>query len=181
MNRRQALAATAALLGTAVVGGQAFLSGCTNKAPAVNKFDDNVILLLDEFGETILPTTASSPGAKAAKVGQFMSAIVTDCYSEKEQKLFFEGVNTVARESKNRFGQEFTTLTPTQKTELLTAFDTEARNSKNAEEHFFTMLHQLTLWGYFTSEPGVTKALRYLPVPGRYEGCIDYNGEPPWA
>jgi hypothetical protein len=181
MNRRQALAATAALLGTAVIGGQTFLSGCTNKSPAITQFDDNVILLLNEIGEIILPATANSPGAKAAGVAQFMSAIVTDCYTEKEQKLFFEGVNTISRESKNRFGQEFTALTPAEKTELLTAVDTEARNSKNAEDHFFTMLHQLTLWGYFTSEPGVTKALRYLPVPGRYEGCIDYNGEPAWS
>lgn len=181
MNRRQALAATAALLGTAVIGGQMFLSGCTNKAPAIDKFDDNIILLLDEIGETIVPTTANSPGAKAAAVGQFMSAIVTDCYSEKEQKLFFEGVNTISKESKNRFGQEFTALTSGQKTELLTAFDAEARKANTAEDHFFTMIHQLTLWGYFTSEPGATKALRFLPVPGGYKGCIDYNGEPAWS
>jgi len=48
--------------------------------------------------------------------------------------------------------------------------------------HYFTMMKQLTLLGYFTSKPGATEALRYVPVPGRYEGCIPYTkGEKAWA
>ena len=41
--------------------------------------------------------------------------------------------------------------------------------------HYFALMKQLTLLGYFTSKEGMTKALRYNPVPGRYEGCIDYK------
>ncbi len=37
------------------------------------------------------------------------------------------------------------------------------------------MMKELTLWGYFTSEPGANKALRYIAVPGKYQGCIDYK------
>ena len=48
--------------------------------------------------------------------------------------------------------------------------------------HYFRMMKELTLWGYFTSEPGATKALRYVAVPGRYEGCIPYKkGDKAWA
>jgi hypothetical protein len=48
--------------------------------------------------------------------------------------------------------------------------------------HYFTMMKQLTLWGFFTSEPGATKALRYVAVPGKYEGCIPYKkGDKAWA
>jgi len=48
--------------------------------------------------------------------------------------------------------------------------------------HYFSQVKQLTLWGYFTSEPGATKALRYVAVPGKYEGCIPYNkGDKAWA
>ncbi|PGH39630.1 MAG: twin-arginine translocation pathway signal protein, partial [Candidatus Nephrothrix sp. EaCA] len=51
-----------------------------------------------------------------------------------------------------------------------------AKNKKHEEPaHYFTMMKQLTLLGYFTSEIGMTKALRYLPVPGRYDGCVDYK------
>ena len=41
--------------------------------------------------------------------------------------------------------------------------------------HYFTMMKQLTLWGYFTSKEGIMQALRYVPVPGKYQGCIDYK------
>ncbi|MGH2553929.1 MAG: gluconate 2-dehydrogenase subunit 3 family protein [Chitinophagaceae bacterium] len=48
--------------------------------------------------------------------------------------------------------------------------------------HYFTMMKHLTLWGYFTSETGCREALRYNPVPGRYEGCVPYNkGDRAWA
>lgn len=43
------------------------------------------------------------------------------------------------------------------------------------------MMKELTIWGYFTSEPGTTKALRYNPIPGRFDGCIPYTGENAWA
>lgn len=60
----------------------------------------------------------------------------------------------------------------------------ESKDSKAVEDlpHYFAMMKQLTLWGYFTSEPGATKALRYVPVPGRFEGCIPYKkGDKAWA
>ncbi len=48
--------------------------------------------------------------------------------------------------------------------------------------HYFSLIKQLTLWGYFTSEVGSTKALNYLPLPGKYEGCIPYQkGDKLWA
>ncbi|MFM8449969.1 MAG: gluconate 2-dehydrogenase subunit 3 family protein, partial [Haliscomenobacter sp.] len=47
--------------------------------------------------------------------------------------------------------------------------------------HFFRDLKSLTRWGYFTSEAGVTKALRYNPIPGSYKGCVPYEpGEIAW-
>ena len=41
--------------------------------------------------------------------------------------------------------------------------------------HYFTMMKQLTLWGYFTSKEGIMQGRRYIPVPGKYEGCVDYK------
>ena len=51
----------------------------------------NDILLLDEIGETILPRTSTSPGAKAAKIGEYMFAMVNDCFSPDEQHTFLVG------------------------------------------------------------------------------------------
>lgn len=57
----------------------------------------------------------------------------------------------------------------------------EQAEREEALPHYFTMMKQLTLFGFFTSEVGATEVLRYEAVPGRYDGCAPYNGEPAWA
>jgi hypothetical protein len=48
--------------------------------------------------------------------------------------------------------------------------------------HYFRMMKELALLGYFTSEIGCTKALRYVEAPGRFDPCLPYTpGEPAWA
>jgi hypothetical protein len=48
--------------------------------------------------------------------------------------------------------------------------------------HYFRMMKELALLGYFTSEIGCTQALRYVESPGRFDPCIPYTaGEPAWA
>jgi hypothetical protein len=48
--------------------------------------------------------------------------------------------------------------------------------------HYFRMMKELALLGYFTSELGCTQALRYVESPGRFDACIPYTpGEPAWA
>jgi hypothetical protein len=52
----------------------------------------------------------------------------------------------------------------------------------NAPAHFFRMMKELALLGYFTSEIGCTVAQRYVEVPGRYDPCLPYRaGETSWA
>lgn len=189
MNRRDALSRVALLFGGTVIGAEAFLTGCRKSSvdTATLTFDTDVISLLDEVGETILPATASSPGAKEAAIGEFMKVMVTDCYEENDQKIFMQGIGLLNEASDNKYGKDFVELSQEEKHALLVEIDKEAKaysDSKSQDDpnHYFTMVKQLTLWGYFTSEVGATKALRYLPVPGRYEGCIDYKkGDKAWA
>lgn len=48
--------------------------------------------------------------------------------------------------------------------------------------HFFRMMKELALLGYFTSEIGCTQAQRYVEAPGRFDPCTPYTkGEPAWA
>lgn len=188
MNRREALNMVALLMGGTIVGGSLFLEGCSSGAKKADglPFTPDQMAYLDEIGETILPTT-TSPGAKAAKVGEFMHVMVTDCYEEKDQKIFIEGMNKVNDEAEKKFKNEFLKLSADQRTELLSAIDKEAtdyakKKKKEEPAHYFTQMKQLTLLGYFSSEVGATKALRYVAVPGKYEGCIDYKkGDRAWA
>jgi hypothetical protein len=191
MNRRDAIARVGILVGGTVVGANAFLTGCapkrTEEGVAGLNFSADNISFLDEVGETILPDTQSSPGAKAAKIGEFMKAIVSDCYEEKDQLIFMDGISKLNQVADEKFGDSFIGLSAEDRTKLLVELDKEAKEhhknkKKEDPEHYFTMMKQLTLWGYFTSEVGSTKALRYNPVPGRYEGCIDYKkGDKAWS
>jgi hypothetical protein len=48
--------------------------------------------------------------------------------------------------------------------------------------HYFRMMKELALLGYFTSEVGCTKALHYVEAPGRFDPCIPYTpGDASWA
>lgn len=176
----------AVLTGGAVVGGNVFLSGCTNAEKTGASFSKDDIAFLNEVADTILPAT-SSPGAKAANVGEFMTVIVNDCYEEKDQQIFHEGMTKLGEACKKMHGRGFMKTSPKQRTDLLIAIDNERKEyNKNKKDedpnHYFQLMMQLTLWGYFTSEIGAKQALRYNPTPGRYEGCIDYKkGDRMWA
>jgi len=205
MNRRDAIGRVALIMGGAVIGAEFFISGCKSTTTQVSDlFDADHVAFLNEVADTILPTT-SSPGAKAANVGGFMAVMVRDCYTPKDQKTFLEGMSKLNDASNKQFSSKFLDLTPEQRTDLLVALDkeqkdfTEQRNkaveadmakhkgdntykSPELARHYFRMIKELTLLGYFTSEIGATKALRYIAVPGRYDGCIPYKkGDKAWA
>ncbi|MGH7602926.1 MAG: gluconate 2-dehydrogenase subunit 3 family protein, partial [Gemmatimonadaceae bacterium] len=49
-------------------------------------------------------------------------------------------------------------------------------------QHYFRMMKELALLGYFTSEIGCTVAQRYAETPGAYNPCAPYTpGEKSWA
>lgn len=190
MNRKDALSKIALLVGGTVAGAELFLSGCTNgpdQVSAALNFSEKNLLFLDEVGDTILPTTAASPGAKTAKIAQFMKTFVTDCYEKRDQETFMEGIGLLNKVADQKWGKSFVDLEHQQKHDLLVALDKEASEYQDKRKdgepaHYFTLMKQLTLLGYFTSQEGAKQALRYLPVPGGYQGCIDYKkGDKAWA
>lgn len=189
MNRREALSRVALIMGGTIVGANIFLEGCKpadKKAADLAQFTPEEVAYLDEIAETIIPQT-DTPGAKAAKVGAFMTVMVKDCYTEDDQRIFREGMEKINDAADKKFDKSFMNLAPAQRHELLVAIDNEqkeyAKNKKDDQpNHYFRLMKELTLLGYFTSEPGATQALRYIESPGRYDGCVPYTkGEKAWA
>jgi hypothetical protein len=177
MDRKEAVQYISLLLGGTLVGANSFLTGC--KTADKQLFSKEDIAYLDEIAETILPET-KTPGAKAARVGQFMTVIVSDCYDEKEQMIFKDGMNKINDQSTTKFGKSYLNSTPEQRHELLVQVDNEQKqymkNKKDEEPvHYFRMMKELVLLGYFTSKPGCTQAKRYMPLPGKYIGCVPYK------
>lgn len=188
MNRRDAISRVGLILGGTVIGAEFFISGCKsgNSVNTDDLFAKETTAWLNEVGETILPET-KTPGAKAANVGGFMAIMVRDCYTADDQKIFKKGIGQLDEASNKKFKKSFLEADAKQRTELLTDLDKEAKEyskTKKPEDpnHYFTMIKQLTLLGFFTSEVGATKALRYVPVPGKYVGDYPYKkGDKAWA
>ncbi len=186
MKRREALSAITILTGGALLTTSGLLQSCNftdRKRTAITEKDAP---LLDEIGETIIPATAGSPGAKAAKIGAYIVLTVNDCYTDTQKNIFIEGLNLFDDACRQQYKTGFEDLSSAQKKEFLIQLDEVAKannkKAKNHPQHYFDMLRQLTIAGYFSSEIGMTKALRYEAVPGRYNGCITVNkGDKPWA
>ena len=138
------------------------------------------VALLDEIAETILPET-STPGAKAAKTGAFMALMVTDAYTDANQQVFRDGMRQLDDACRAAHGVAFMQATPAQRLTLLEALDREQKTAmeeracrrghacpaarrapRTSRAHYFRMMKELALLGYFTSEIGYTKAMRYV-------------------
>ena len=64
-------------------------------------------------------------------------------------------------------------LPPEAETDTIQWIHGESRRQRgNASLPFFRTMKELTVVGYYTSEPGATVELRHEAVPGRYEGCV---------
>ncbi len=189
MDRRELLKMIVAATGAAMIGLPALGQAQVPAAGAKTRFSDADVGRLDEIAETILPRT-KTPGAKDAGAGAFMATFVTDCYTARQQATFRAGLADIDK----RAGGRFVSLAPPARTELLRALDAEARKhavevteTGTAEEgvpmpHYFTMIKQLAIFGFFTSKVGATEVLRYVAVPGRYDGDLAYvPGTPAWG
>lgn len=205
MDRRELLKMIAAITGGVVIGGEVFLSGCKSEDKTTGILSGKNISLLDEVAETIIPAT-NTPGAKAAKVGEFMNVMVTDCYTKEQQDAFIKGLTSLEEACKKANSKSFAECTPEQRHDLLVSLEKEAKEfNKTVQEkdkprqdelkakdksydfvpsplHYYTMMKQLTLLGFFTSKTGMTETLRHVPVPGKYDGALPYvKGEKAWA
>jgi hypothetical protein len=189
LSRRDAILRVSAMFGGAALVGQAAMLVLPEDAEAATPnllFNSADIAMLDEIAETILPET-DTPGARAAGVGSFIARMVVDTYYDRERRIFRQGLRTINERSRAAHGGEFMALTPEQRVRLLEVLDAEqhaymADRPADEPAHFFRMLKELTLLGYFTSEIGYTRAMRYVETPGRFDPCVPWQpGDKTWA
>ena len=58
----------------------------------------------------------------------------------------------------------------------------ETKKPEDPKIHYYRLMKQLTLVGFLTSETGVKKAMRHVPIPGRFDPCIPCEpGDKVWA
>jgi Gluconate 2-dehydrogenase subunit 3 len=185
MDRREAIKRAALLVGGSILMPD-ILKAWTH--PVIENKTFSISFLqeqtLAEVCETIIPTT-NTPGAKAAGVPDFIKKMLADCYEKPSSDAFMKGLDKLNADATTQFGKSYADIAPEQRIELLKAVEKQAYEDRKAapkEPQFFFLAKELTVIGYFTSEIGCTQALRYEPVPGRYDGALPYKkGDKAWA
>ena len=203
---------TVLLGGVALIDGESVLAAMADAASAdavaqevttaqgVGNFTAADVAFLDEVAETILPET-STPGAKAARTGVFMALMVTDAYTPRNRQIFRDGMQRLEEACQREYGSSFIQSRPEQRLALLQRIDAERQAELDALDklqrsrapvappqpadapvHYFRLMKELALVGYFTSEIGYRQAMRYMETPERYDPCAPHKaGEKIWA
>jgi hypothetical protein len=140
------------------------------------------------ISELIIPQT-DTPGAKAARVNEFIDLILTEWYDEEEKSTFLTGLADVDAQARDLFSKEFVDCGEKQQIEILQALDDEVaaaraepemrrrRRNRPPEKIFFFMIKQLTLVGYYTSQIGFEQELHGEIIPSRHAGCVPLEEE----
>jgi hypothetical protein len=173
MTRREAIRRTALVLGGAIT--PSLLTGVLQaQTPSGNGASLPAYLSVKQFeaagamAERILPGT-DTPGARDVGVPAFIDLMYGKYMTVEEKGLFAAGLAEVDAASTAQHGRSFPLLPPEQQDRLLTTLAVAAQAK---ETTFFHLIKELTLLGYFTSEPIGKNVLLYDPIPGRFDGCI---------
>ncbi|MBC7886026.1 MAG: gluconate 2-dehydrogenase subunit 3 family protein [Saprospiraceae bacterium] len=183
MDRREALKATSLFLGYTLTAGSAaaLLGGCkaeTSTGWQPKTLSSQQSELLAEICESILPKT-DTPGAKDALCHRYIDELLTNFYEGEKQKYFLESLDVFDDKSKSKYSKAFVALNSNEREEILGMLAKEAKDYKDdtgKKPHIFKAIREATVAGYFSSEVGANGGLcSFLPIPGPYQGCIDYT------
>jgi Gluconate 2-dehydrogenase subunit 3 len=155
--------------------------------PVLRTLNPHQNAMVTTISEIIIPQT-DTPGAKAARVNEFIDLILTEWYDEEEKSIFLTGLTGVDTSARDLFGKDFIDCGEKQQAEILRALDDEVAaargevrrgNSRKRppEQNFFFMMKQLTLIGYYTSQIGFEQELHGEIIPARHAGCVPLDGE----
>jgi len=135
--------------------------------------------------EQIIPAT-DTPGAKDARVNEFIDVILTEWATPEERARFIEGLEDIDKQSQKLFGKNFVDASPDQQAAQLRAIDDVALAGRVARAHhgnhveppdqqltgdFWEVFKRITVHGYYTSEIGFSQELKLQIIPGAQHGC----------
>jgi len=185
MNRRKAVKNMTLVLGAASsvpalagLSGEALLAEgesihkhvttkVTSNPSALKVFNSHQNQTVIALGELIIPQT-NTPGAKAAKVNEFIDVFLSSGSPSKRQE-FLEGLEWIDLRSQALFQKPYVQATSEQQTELLTRLSVPNSTETTTGQNFFKLIKSLTVFGYYTSKVGIEEELKF-------EGWVEYKG-----
>jgi hypothetical protein len=112
------------------------------------------------MSDLIIPADEQSPGAKDAGVPAFIDLMVNESPVETKN-LWRNGLAAIDQLCNKEFGDAFGTLKSEQQVAVLKVISRNEYQPRKIEERFFVAIKGLTVDGYYTSELGIHKELRY--------------------
>lgn len=163
----------------------AILGGCSSSGSgsfSPRTLSDVQNQLVTVISELIIPET-DTPGAKAAGVNRFIDHMLTEWNTEEERDQFLNGLDHVDEVSATEFDKTFLELNGADQTRVLELLEQEAQDQPvdvpdaggTGTSHFFPMMKEYTIVGYYTSEIGASRELKTNIIPGHYDGCMPYE------
>jgi gluconate 2-dehydrogenase gamma chain len=184
LTRRQVLERVAYLMGGALSAPAitGLLSGCAPKSDASWQpvfFTKEQAAVVAEVAEIMIPRT-DTPGAKDVGVPGFIDTMLKDVYTEPDRQRYLAGLKEFEDAARAQHGKIFLDLNRSQQTALVQKFHDEAvavelaydPRPQNLQRPFILLTKELTMLGFFCSEPGATQVLQYVAVPGSYQACV---------
>ncbi|MBL7825518.1 MAG: gluconate 2-dehydrogenase subunit 3 family protein [Saprospiraceae bacterium] len=167
MTRREAFQNITLLLGGVTLAPELLANALNTSADDLRRDNPTRSAILDEMAETIIPAT-DTPGAKAAKVGDFVLTALETCLPEKRKIRFWEDFENAETACRRKYGKSYVELDQPQRFEMMSQWQALKPMPGDEMPTFFKALKILVLHGYFTSEIGATQALSYDPIPGEW-------------
>lgn len=169
MKRRTFIVRSGLGLGTLGLGIFTATNCQQQKSPMYNEtVSVKDVEMMNELGEIIIPAT-DTPGAKEARVGEFMAVVIQDCYSDEERHQCKETLNEINQLCVQDFGRDFLVCTKQERESVMAALEEGSGGYKS--------LKNLIVSSYLSSETGMTQFFKYTPIPGTYNGCA---ADRPW-
>jgi len=150
--------------------------------------NETVVAMIDQ----IIPAT-DTPGAKGARVNEFIDVILTEWADAEERKNFLDGLAGVDKQTNDLFGKNFVDASPAQQVTLLRSMDESVatqrtrrmrhgntipeERDKQLRGEFFNVFKGITVHGYYTSEIGFSQELNLQIIPGAQHGCVPLPAE----
>jgi len=146
--------------------------------PAPRLLSGSDFRTLEVLVEAIIPADERSPGAKEARVADYIDLLL----SEGEQQTALQwmgGLAALDQRAESRFGASFARLDAPRIDQIMAEISRNELEPTTPLEQFFVMTKQATIRGYYSSEIGIHRELRYKgnTYLEEFVGCATEDGK----
>lgn len=147
-------------------------------APALRVLSTAQHAALEALTEAIIPADERSPGAKEARVAEYIDLLLSEL-PHGSRRSWLDGLQALDATAESRHGAPFARLPAEQADTLLAELSRGEADPQTPPEAFFKATKNATIRGYYSSRVGIHQELRYEGnrVSPAFVGCLTQDGQ----